>query len=372
MMVDKFGKFIRGNVFKIIFYIASLGVICYLADRVNILIESISYLDLKIPLIIGFTVFLAYMLFYFNSSKAVKKSRTLYEVCSVVLCIFLNSIICMFVFDVIFFFTSMTGGIWYVLPVFVSLLISIYGFIHAKTLKVKRYHVKLREKVHKKVILLSDIHIGTFVNKKQLQKIIRTVNGLDCDMVIIAGDTFDEGAFEHSNLTEVSEELKKLSSKQPVYATLGNHDPTSASPEVRKFFKDSNIHLLIDEITETENFILIGRDDVMRNPKRKSLNEIFQNIVSDKPKIVIDHNPVGIKEADRELADIVLCGHTHRGQFFPANIFTKITYGKQGFYGYFKGTHTQSIVSAGVGYFQMPMRTGTDSEIVVIDLESIF
>lgn len=47
------------------------------------------------------------------------------------------------------------------------------------------------------------------------------------------------------------------------------------------------------------------------------------------------------------------------------DIFTKLAYGKRGYYT--DGT-TQSVVSSGAGYFQMPMRVGSNSEIVVLHL----
>ena len=118
--------------------------------------------------------------------------------------------------------------------------------------------------------------------------------------------------------------------------------------------------MLVDEIIETEDFIIIGRDDINSNPKRKALTE--------KPKILMDHNPVGIADGIQNNIDLVVCGHTHKGQFFPANLFTKWSYGKQGFYGYSKTNKTHSIVSSGAGYFQMPIRIGTNSEIVQIDI----
>lgn len=46
-----------------------------------------------------------------------------------------------------------------------------------------------------------------------------------------------------------------------------------------------------------------------------------------------------------------------------------MAYGRQGYYGYYKDGQTQSIVSSGAGYFQMPMRIGSNSEIVVIDVK---
>ena len=94
----------------------------------------------------------------------------------------------------------------------------------------------------------------------------------------------------------------------------------------------------------------------------------MQKICSDKPKILMDHNPVGIADGIQNNIDLVVCGHTHKGQFFPANLFTKWSYGKQGFYGYSKTNKTHSIVSSGAGYFQMPIRIGTNSEIVQIDI----
>ena len=50
------------------------------------------------------------------------------------------------------------------------------------------------------------------------------------------------------------------------------------------------------------------------------------------------------------------------------DIFTKLAYGKQGYYGYYTDGTTQSVVSSGAEYFQMPMRVGSNSEIVVLHL----
>lgn len=221
-----------------------------------------------------------------------------------------------------------------------------------------------------RLALLSDIHFGTFIDKKQLRKIIDTVNNSNCDYVMIAGDTFDVDAFWHCNLAELSAELQKLRPHQKTYAALGNHDPQSVNPKIIDFFQAAHIDLLVDEAVETQDFTIIGRDDITTNPGRKALSNILCKTHSDKPIIVIDHNPVGIDESVQNKVDLVLCGHTHQGQFFPVTLFTKWSYGKRGFYGCYKTNHTTSIVSSGAGFFQMPMRTGTNSEVVLIDLEA--
>ena len=67
-------------------------------------------------------------------------------------------------------------------------------------------------------------------------------------------------------------------------------------------------------------------------------------------------------------ADLVLCGHTHRGQLFSVTLFTKWAYGAERFWGHHQLGKTHVMVSAGCGVFQLPVRVGTDNEVVSIDL----
>ncbi len=78
---------------------------------------------------------------------------------------------------------------------------------------------------------------------------------------------------------------------------LGNHDPDSSHKEVKEYFEEAGIHLLIDECAETEDFLIVGRDDILGNPARKGISELFAGVDTEKPKIVIDHNPLGIEDA---------------------------------------------------------------------------
>ena len=68
--------------------------------------------------------------------------------------------------------------------------------------------------------------------------------------------------------------------------------------------------------------------------------------------------------------DLLLCGHTHRGQIFPGSLITDRMYTVD--YGYYRADDAspQVIVSSGVGTWGMPMRVGTDCEIVKINLHS--
>lgn len=85
---------------------------------------------------------------------------------------------------------------------------------------------------------------------------------------------------------------------------------------------------------------------------------------------MLDHDPIGIQEAREQGCQCVLCGHTHKGQIFPLNLLVSFLYPKEQLWGMGTKDGTTSIVSAGAGYFSMPVRLGSDTEIVCIDLKA--
>ena len=120
---------------------------------------------------------------------------------------------------------------------------------------------------------------------------------------------------------------------------------------------------------ELPEICLVGRDDLLRSGgKRLPLAELLASVTGDKPVVVMDHSPDGFEEAAQCGASMVLSGHTHRGQFFPVTLLTKLFHPPGHFYGHTQLRNTHGIISAGTGYFQLPIRVGTDSEIVTIEL----
>lgn len=79
---------------------------------------------------------------------------------------------------------------------------------------------------------------------------------------------------------------------------------------------------------------------------------------------MLDHQPSAINEEADNNADLLLCGHTHKGQLFPGNLITNNIFLND--YGYLKVKNTNVIVSSGVGTWGPRMRIGSKSEIVNI------
>jgi len=84
------------------------------------------------------------------------------------------------------------------------------------------------------------------------------------------------------------------------------------------------------------------------------------------PLIVLDHQPIGLEEAQQAGADLLLCGHTHAGQLFPLNIINRFIYEKN--WGYLKKGRTHIYVTSGAGTWGPAVRTGSRSEIVLLEL----
>ncbi len=259
--------------------------------------------------------------------------------------------------------------------IFLIMFLTVYGSIHASNLKIKNYSVSLTNdspnSEELKVALVSDIHLGYIIDEKRVDKFVKAINKKDVDIVLIAGDIFDGSYTELKNPQKVQETFKQLKSKYGVYACLGNHDAGSTYGQMLEFLEQSNITVLLDKVVEIDNkFLLVGRRD--SSPIGGYTEERIPSIEFDNPNdlpvIVLDHQPSNINEYGSDV-DLVLSGHTHKGQMYPFSLITRSIYEID--YGYMKATeeHPHVIVTSGIGTWGPPIRVLTDSEVVIIDLE---
>lgn len=181
-----------------------------------------------------------------------------------------------------------------------------------------------------RIALISDLHLGSEIGSAQMRRVVEEVNACEADIVVIAGDVFNAEVEDCCDLDETAAELRRIKSRLGVYAVLGNHDPSPEYPPLQAFFESAGIRLLNDETVAFSGFTLVGRaesapihGDVSEG--RKSLAELLAGADRSNPVIVIDHRPAGVDEAVAFGADLIMCGHTHRGQIFPANLIAAWT-----------------------------------------------
>ena len=249
-----------------------------------------------------------------------------------------------------------------------SLLIVAFGAYSARHLVMGNYSVFIStakpETKRMNIVMVSDIHLGEFNGVSQLESMAAQINGLSPDLVVIAGDVFDNSTLDLDNAQKIKAELSSIKAKYGVYACLGNHDIYDGGAKATAFLADTSIRLLSDESAVIgDSLLLIGRKDY-RDKQRASFDSLIAG--ADLPVIVLDHEPTDLAEEAKAGASLVLCGHTHRGQLFPLSLLTALEYEVD--YGYAKMGNMQVIVSSGYGFWAAPVRVGSFCEIVQIQL----
>lgn len=248
----------------------------------------------------------------------------------------------------------------------------VYGIREAAYSKVSSYNIGVKKTIRgseMKVVMVSDIHIGGIIGRSRIEKMVKEINELKPDVVLIAGDIIDSSLepFKEQNMGEV---FKQIKSNFGVYACLGNHDGFDGDIEnIVKTYNEAGIRVLRDEIVLVNNsFYIGGRVDasIARGKGRGKVSDILKGIDKSKPIIMMDHQPLEFSEEEKAGVDLLLCGHTHRGQLAPANLVTKRIYELD--YGYLQKENLNIVVSSGYGTWGPPMRIGSQSEIVEMNI----
>jgi uncharacterized protein len=258
--------------------------------------------------------------------------------------------------------------------IFLTLLM-IYGTWSGRSPKVTKYNIEIAKQTggldKLKVVMVSDIHLGSIIDNSRLTVMVDRINELGPDIVLIPGDILDS-RLEPFTSQKMGENFKRLNTRYGVYACLGNHDGMGGKAEdAVKEFENAGMKILRDKaVLVNNNFYVIGRDDssVYRGSegKRKSLADILEGIDKSKPMLLMDHQPKELEITEKEAVDLQVSGHTHRGQFFPNNLITSKIFEID--YGYLKKGNLNTIVSSGFGTWGPPIRIGSRSEIVEISI----
>jgi predicted MPP superfamily phosphohydrolase len=255
--------------------------------------------------------------------------------------------------------------------VFIFLVVGllIHGYRNAVYPVVRHVNIHIPKVVEVRdsltIVLMSDLHIGEFVGKKNVQRIVELCNAEQPDMVLIAGDVLDYES-RHAEKQHVEDDLQRLNAPLGVYMVLGNHEYRANRFAKLRWLEKTGGILLVDSVAMPDSaFYLIGRDDEI-NTKRASMEMLMQGLDVTKPLIVIAHEPVSAGEAIDNECDLAVFGHTHNGQYWPFPHLLKIVFEFP--YGYFLKGNTHIYVSSGTGFAGVPYRVGTRSEMVVLHI----
>lgn len=267
----------------------------------------------------------------------------------------------------------------------------LYGIFNARNIKVNEYSVTVNKSCgsdkHLKAVLVADLHMGYAIGVDHITNMVEKINQQDADIVIIAGDIFDNSYDGMDDPEGIKAQLKSIKSKYGVYAVYGNHDIDEKilmgftfdwggkqlhNEKMTNFMKECNIKLINDEsVLINDEFYLVGRRDTDKpgteDGTRAEISELTKDLDKAKPIFVLSHEPDELQKTADAGADIDFSGHTHDGQLFPGNLTIGLFWENP--CGMIKKDNMYSIVTSGVGVYGTFMRVGTDAEICSVDID---
>lgn len=229
-----------------------------------------------------------------------------------------------------------------------------------------------------RVIMISDFHISALSDPSYVVDIIKKVNGLNPDLILMPGDLIDGQVDKRDALTKLLFELK---AKFGVYITTGNHEYYSGYQDWHDYFVQGGLISLDNKVValkDAKNKTLLtlgGLTDpkaALYNLPMPDVKGVAEALDDSAPTIVLSHRPTyarALANSSKQV-DLVLSGHTHGGLILGFNqLVAKLNDGFLS--GHYRINNTDLIVSNGLAVWSgYPMRLGVPSEFIVMTLRS--
>lgn len=258
------------------------------------------------------------------------------------------------------------------ITVVMTILMIMIGYINARTPVIHEYTIHVAKKNivtdTLRIAVASDIHLWPINGWYHAERVVAKINELHPDLILLPWDVLD-GEMDPVIRRDLGERLRKLSAKYGVYGILGNHEYIGWIDRAADYLREHNITLLRDSVAEVAGVDLIGRDDIsgMRfGIIRKNLAELLQGTNPETPRILMDHQPKNLFEAEDNGIDVQFSGHTHNGQLWPLNYIVDQVFELARWYKQKGKTHI--FVSSGVGTWWPPVRTNSRPEILLVTI----
>ena len=225
-----------------------------------------------------------------------------------------------------------------------------------------------------KILNLTDLHLGQWINPEYLDELIDHVTTLNVDLITLTGDYFSYVIEGYEESLENS--LKKMQAPYGKVGVLGNHDHWMSSEKIREIFKNSGIIDLSNDVITLEkngdylNICGVDSCTVCADDLDKVIAKMPKNI----PSILLAHEPDFAKESSQtKLFDLQISGHSHGGQFIIPKFETTPFRGPNSTkypVGLYKVGDMIQYTSKGLGTNSFRIRINCKPEVTIITLKT--
>jgi len=271
----------------------------------------------------------------------------------------------------------------------------LYGFSNKYNYQVKRIQLAYDNLPAAfkglKIVHISDIHSGSFTDKKAVAHGVEKILNEKADLILFTGDLVNDRTTEMEDYMDV---FNKLHAPMGVYSTLGNHDygdyvgwPYNGVSKEQNLENLKKVHanlgwrLLMNEHVVLNRggaeIALLGIENwsnKARFPKHGRMDLAHPGTEKYPFKILMSHDPSHWDAQVRPNypdVDLTLSGHTHGMQFgveIPGFKWSPVQYMYKQWHGLYEDGKQKLYVNPGYGFIGYPGRVGVLAEITVIEL----
>lgn len=220
---------------------------------------------------------------------------------------------------------------------------------------------------------VSDMHVGRFTSGRVLREMVKTVNDLRADLILLTGDLINDALGDLSHGIDL---VRAMQARFGLYIIEGNHDLIENPAEFERRMRASGIPFLLDESSVISmrgapvQLLGLSWTRALQNRDQaiaQSVRHLLGQHESEAFPIFMAHHPHAFDAAAEASLPLTISGHTHGGQ---------LMWNEQSGFGpalfrYWSGLYTRGesklIVSNGVGNW-FPLRINAPAEIVHLTL----
>ena len=272
-----------------------------------------------------------------------------------------------------------------VLLLFVLVLLLAYPFFEAFYFSVQEHTTNIpglpSNFRNLKIVFITDIHQNLWDSQGRTNKIIKTVNGLGADLVLLGGDY----AMDAESAIAFFETMPLIQARLGVYGVVGNHDRNESSTDLQRLIqamKNAGVTPLVNEVTSMKvgqsALYIAGVDDLQKGDP--DMEGVAARLSGDDFVILLGHNPDlltdTVKAVDKNgkshWFDLAFFGHTHGGQItlFGKAVLSAFNPNSSTRYlsGWISENRAEILVSNGLGTVYVPMRLFAPAQINLVRL----
>jgi predicted MPP superfamily phosphohydrolase len=222
-----------------------------------------------------------------------------------------------------------------------------------------------------RVAFASDLHAGRMTPTGTISAAFDALLEAKPDLILLGGDFVCSQAEE---LEAILPALRRLRAPAGVFAVMGNHDHGADAGTITAQLEACGVGVLRNRATALadpfQNVLLVGLDDHQGGRPCAAAARWDPACAT----LLLIHQPSGLLDAADRPFDVALAGHTHGGQItLPGGLAPVAASGalsrryRAGRYQL--APHQVLCVSMGVGNSLLPLRLGTSTEVLILDLE---